>query len=211
MNASTSVHKDLNNGTANTTALADLVDKACWACHGNGSQPPPGQHPADYRTPRLCPDCHTNSTGGYNASTGKGNYSAPFIFEHNPYSTGDVTTTAQCWDCHNNSVAANNDAENGTTINNSKKSNISHYGIIANLVNTTNCTDCHKIPANAAKWGDAVQVSAGMGTTNADCYLCHMDTVNAAPETFIGFHEGNVTEWNWNSCDTCHYTGGRRS
>ena len=104
----------------------------------------------------------------------------------------------------------NNDEENGTTINNSKKSNTSHYGTTGELVNTSNCTDCHLPGAQGAKWGNAFEVPPGMGTTNAQCYLCHMDTVGVGPETSIGFHEGNLSEWNWNSCDQCHYTGGRR-
>jgi hypothetical protein len=191
MNASSnSVHQNLSNTTANTTALADLVDKACWACHGNGSQPPPGRHPANYRTPLECVDCHTNTTGGYNATTGRGNYSAPIISEH-LNGTGvvssaniSINTTAQCEECHTNS-APNNDTENGTTMNNSAKSNASHYGTTDDLTPggnaTTDCTTCHKNATIALQWGlrqtAYVNYTIRHGEDNATfCGKCHNST-----------------------------------
>ena len=44
------VHKQLNNGTMNITALSDMINKACWACHGNGTEPLDG-HPENYAMP----------------------------------------------------------------------------------------------------------------------------------------------------------------
>ena len=48
-------HSQLNSG-APTSGLTYDVNKACWACHGNGRDP--GRHPADYLYPRQCEDCH---------------------------------------------------------------------------------------------------------------------------------------------------------
>ncbi len=48
-------HSQLNSGRR--TYLADNdINKACWACHGDGTDP--GRHPADYLYPRQCEDCH---------------------------------------------------------------------------------------------------------------------------------------------------------
>ncbi|MGP8322689.1 MAG: multiheme c-type cytochrome [Methanosarcinaceae archaeon] len=50
-------HSGLNaNATGNVGT--DDINKACWACHGEGDDP--GQHPADYLYPRQCKDCHVD-------------------------------------------------------------------------------------------------------------------------------------------------------
>lgn len=52
------VHSNLNNNATNITQLTD-TSKACWACHGDGSEP--SSHPSNYKTPYKCEDCHAYS------------------------------------------------------------------------------------------------------------------------------------------------------
>ncbi|MCL7475970.1 MAG: cytochrome c3 family protein [ANME-2 cluster archaeon] len=49
-------HALLNENATNRTKLTDEIDKACWACHGDGTEPE--THPADYLFPRECKSCH---------------------------------------------------------------------------------------------------------------------------------------------------------
>ncbi len=47
----------LQNGIhANLGNPADAPNSACWTCHGDGSRP--SGHPANYKNPKLCTDCH---------------------------------------------------------------------------------------------------------------------------------------------------------
>ncbi|MCL7412370.1 MAG: hypothetical protein M8353_01970 [ANME-2 cluster archaeon] len=48
-------HSTLNAPLSN---LTNDINRACWACHGEGVDP--GRHPADYLYPRQCEDCHVN-------------------------------------------------------------------------------------------------------------------------------------------------------
>ena len=73
-----SSHKNLNGASTDT-------NKACYACHGTGSAPTSG-HPANYKSPKVCADCHT----------GSGNYSAPLVAEHNQNGQDVITTLASC-------------------------------------------------------------------------------------------------------------------
>ena len=50
-------HSQLNANATSKVNLTDDINKACWACHGEGVDP--GRHPADYLYPRQCQDCHT--------------------------------------------------------------------------------------------------------------------------------------------------------
>ncbi|MDF1557571.1 MAG: hypothetical protein P1P80_05255, partial [ANME-2 cluster archaeon] len=49
-------HALLNENATNRTKLTDEIDKACWACHGDGIEPE--FHPIDYLLPRECKSCH---------------------------------------------------------------------------------------------------------------------------------------------------------
>ena len=51
-------HSGLNANAASSVELSDDINKACWACHGDGVEP--GRHPANYLYPRLCQDCHAD-------------------------------------------------------------------------------------------------------------------------------------------------------
>jgi len=63
-----SVHAGLNVEAPNETVLTDPAAKACWACHGNGTEPV--GHPPEYKTPLNCLDCHVThgEKAPYNAS-----------------------------------------------------------------------------------------------------------------------------------------------
>lgn len=216
--SSSSIHKDLNNGATNTTVLSDLVDKACWACHGNGTEP--AVHPSNYNSPLNCTDCH---------GVGTGNYSATIIFEHNNES-GDVRTSANCQDCHNNSVATSLDPVIPNT-----RANVSHYGTNTSLNpgggNTTNCASCHKNTSIAQQWlikpntwGSYTVRHPAAGSSSATCAYCHNSSGvtsfhDAAlykypyPDIHYSFdweaddnNESGLTG-QWESCPACHSGG----
>jgi len=83
----TSIHKNMNSEANNTTVLSTLVNKACWACHGDGSEPT--GHPSNYKNPRACEDCHV----------GYVRFNATKVYEH--YSDGEeIQAYKPCWACH---------------------------------------------------------------------------------------------------------------
>ncbi|MBW6471037.1 MAG: hypothetical protein K0A90_07440, partial [Methanosarcinaceae archaeon] len=61
ISSSLGVHGNLNQNTTNNTILTNVIDKACWACHGNGDEPTTHHEPY----PKACNDCHR--TGHYGA------------------------------------------------------------------------------------------------------------------------------------------------
>ncbi|MCZ7356867.1 MAG: hypothetical protein O8C66_04430 [Candidatus Methanoperedens sp.] len=65
--ANNSGHKSLNKEASSTV---NAEDKKCWACHGDGTQPVSG-HPANFKTPAPCENCHTGA-GGYGAPLATG-------------------------------------------------------------------------------------------------------------------------------------------
>ncbi|MGB8215915.1 MAG: S-layer protein domain-containing protein [Candidatus Methanoperedens sp.] len=135
-----SVHSSLNGGG----------NRACWACHGNGSEPSSG-HPPEYKSPKRCSsnDCHSlNQT-----------YRAPMIYSHfrnaslnsNPNNVVNfnVTTTSNCQECHNNSINA---------IGKNMNSTVSHYASLDELPDSINCKYCHLNKNNSEKWGNATLI-----------------------------------------------------
>jgi hypothetical protein len=195
--SSSSIHNNMSrkNTNPNTTILTQEVDKACWACHGDGTQPQ--GHPSNYKNPWNCSDCHTNKTGGYNSTTGLGNYSAPLVLQHLNATDGSyydaltfnitINTTVQCEYCHNNSVAATGDTE-FSSLGHTERSNISHYGTNESLDPggnaTTDCTTCHMNSTIALQWGlqnksitSIINYTIRHGEDNATfCGKCHNST-----------------------------------
>ena len=102
MNSSGAGHKNLNSGAS---ATVDTENKKCWACHGDGTQP--SGHPAAYKTPVECQNCHT----------GAGSFSAPIVAEHQQAGQ-DVITAVNCTSCHDN---------NGMYISGTGVGTINHY------------------------------------------------------------------------------------
>ncbi len=144
------VHRNLNSNATNVIPLSETVDKACWACHGNGSEP--DRHPSNYRNPRKCSsnDCHSLSQS----------FKAPAVYSHfrdadlnnNPdnATSYNISTKASCEACHSNSLTASGENLNAS---------VAHYASSENLVDSMNCIYCHLDRDNAVKWGNAVEIN----------------------------------------------------
>ncbi len=164
-----SIHANLNSGASNTTPLTDPIDKACWACHGDGSEP--SEHPATYKNPKQCEDCHTGTT----------QFSAPLVAEHY-YAGQDLVVNAGCQDCHakNEMLNANSDPDAGTT-----NATISHYGrkrtdLVLNVNGdiVTNCYYCHQNTTTAFKnvmqnANHSYMYNHTDNTVTQKCWNCH--------------------------------------
>lgn len=132
------VHNGLNNGS----------NGACWACHGDGTQPT--GHPAGYKSPRKCSndECHSLDQ----------KFRAPMVYSHfrnaslndNPTNTinYNITTNNDCQVCHANSVYSQ-----GRNIN----STVSHFAS-NDLLDSINCIYCHLNEDNSKKWGNATLI-----------------------------------------------------
>ncbi|MCX9011368.1 MAG: hypothetical protein OIN66_09630 [Candidatus Methanoperedens sp.] len=144
------VHRNLNSFAMNNTSLSEIVDKACWACHGEGTEP--SGHPARYRTPRRCDnnDCHSLTQS----------FTAPMVYSHfkdaalnsNPGNStnSNISTSVSCEICHSNSKSAEDGNQNAS---------VSHYATKGNLVDSMNCIYCHLDRDNAIKWGNATEIN----------------------------------------------------
>ncbi|MFQ6072483.1 MAG: hypothetical protein ACE5KT_07275, partial [Methanosarcinales archaeon] len=187
-----SVHANLNYEAENTTNLTSPVVKACWACHGDGSQPE--KHPPGYMTPKKCEECHilSNEVTPFNATP---------VFEHLPESSDvQVRQGWYCTNCHNNSIDKDH---NDTGINAASGKNetwlnatVAHYGnndtlkeleIPSGENHTTDCMYCHYNNTNAIIWGNATNIEnitkrLHPERTVEKCYACHSET-SIAPTT----------------------------
>jgi hypothetical protein len=170
------VHRNLNNGAINTTNLSDSIDKACWACHGNGTEP--NQHPDNYKTPYACPDCH-NATFGLNLTDPSviSNLTTKTVYEHIPppyyQEINSIlnNSNATCTGCHNMSMI--NYTDSGFSI----ASNVSHYASRINLVSPTiNCSLCHKNPTNASAYWANLTRHPAKSSSDSFCANCHNTT-----------------------------------
>ncbi len=168
------VHAGLNRNANYTSFLSDEINKACWACHGNGSGKEPVVHPTPYlgnNTPLTCIGCHAYSQFG-----------AKQISSH--YAGAEISTSATCWDCHSNTVANKTKKLQAT----------SHYSTRKDLLNTSNCDVCHNNETNASLWGKAPQVMKHNSSNN--CTLCH------AGNKVTTFHDRGITIIR--NCEDCH-------
>ncbi len=190
------VHSTLNQDAVNTTELTQgNVTKACWACHGDGTQPV--EHPPNFKNPFLCLDCHTEKTGGIDAQ-GLGNYSAPAVYEHYNNTNGSSITTysgSQVSICH----IPPGDPLNPQTITVSAVAVPTHLAhgdylgvcLTPDIKTNAQCWDCHNksvlvsnddsIPndkANVSHYGDNTNLRPGGNKTN-DCTTCHKNTTIA--------------------------------
>jgi PGF-pre-PGF domain-containing protein len=145
------VHKDLNNN-ANTNLAIDVINKACWACHGDGSEP--SGHPQRYKNPRTCTnnECH---------SLAQSSFKEPMIYSHfknsslnnNPTNATNynITASTDCSQCHVNSILI--------TDSNKASALVSHYGSKDRLVDSFNCRYCHLDKDNSEDWGNATLIT----------------------------------------------------
>ena len=223
------VHQNLNRNAINTTVI-DPINKACWACHGDGSQPT--GHPANYTTPDPCEYCHVND-----------NFNATPVYQHYPgsvfsgrvvYDKFDPNRT--CVSCHNNSLVANQNVSYGSyTEAKLINASVSHYavnrsfgesmpsavrGILPNTRAATGtnfgCNKCHNTGGVGKDYGNARILPSShnkMGSTGVSCqFSCH----NSNPQVNITLHDKNIGMYlGINGCYSsgCHIqpgTGGRR-
>ncbi len=143
------VHKNLNSNATNSSSI-DPINKACWACHGDGTEP--AGHPQRYKTPRKCSnnDCHSLSQS----------FKAPMVYSHfkdaelnsNPgnVTSYNVSTGVLCEACHSNSLSAESVNLNAS---------VSHYATSENLIDSINCIYCHLDRDNSIKWGNATEIN----------------------------------------------------
>jgi hypothetical protein len=102
--SSNATHKYLNRNATNTTELSDLVDKACWACHTNGTE---------FNTTIIttgCVACHNATVNLTYTDAGRINdLSARKTYNHIPvnYTTDNfkissdfLNTSVDCAACH---------------------------------------------------------------------------------------------------------------
>jgi hypothetical protein len=145
------VHRDLNKN-ADTSLAIDTINKACWACHGDGSEP--SGHPQRYKNPRACAnnECHSLTQSGYKE---------PMIYSHfrnsnlnnNPTNATNynITTSVDCAQCHLNSIVKTEPYKASALV--------SHYGTTDSLVDSFNCRYCHLNKDNSEDWGNATLIN----------------------------------------------------
>jgi hypothetical protein len=204
------VHRNLNNGTINNTKLFDMIDKACWACHGDGTEPA-NEHPINYAMPYSCDDCHDRTTNlSYTNSSLISNLTTRKVFNHipNPDSQSASSTlnnsSADCRACHDKSKI--NYSDSGLSI----AANVSHYASRTNLVSPTiDCSLCHKNPANATTYWANVTRHPARTQDISFCDNCHYtsflspDFHSIAPLKAKRVH--NDFDWQDGLCSTpCH-------
>ncbi|PWB54712.1 MAG: hypothetical protein C3F06_03685 [Candidatus Methanoperedenaceae archaeon] len=189
-------HKALNSGAS---ATVDAENKKCWACHGDGAQP--DGHPAAYKTPTGCQNCHT----------GTGSYSAPIVAEHQQAGQ-DIITAVNCTNCHDN---------NGMYIGNTGVGTVNHYvkdvtdkGTTpyghSGTIDTSNCILCHNGPyTNDPEWGTPVNISTLPGrphpeTLTSECDTCHKDA-SVSTLANVDFHNAAIQAGaGGDNCVGCH-------
>lgn len=185
------VHSNLNNGSGTQPLGFDPVNEACWACHGDGTQPAV-QHPANYMIPYSCGDCHNRTANlSYTNSSRFSNITERKVSEHiqPPYYEHINSTinnsNANCQGCHDKSKIVFSDSGLSTA------ANVSHYASRTALVNpSTNCSLCHKNAQNASEyWANTIDHPA-RSQNDSFCDNCHNTTGSA------DLHDLNLTKPN---------------
>lgn len=145
------VHKNLNRN-ASTSQTLDQINKACWACHGDGGEP--SGHPQRYRTPRKCSsdECH---------ALAQSRYSEPMVYSHfmnasqndksGNITSYNITASVPCQACHMNSLVRKDSS--------SAPALVSHYGSKNDLIDSFNCRYCHLDKDNSEDWGNAILIN----------------------------------------------------
>ncbi len=145
------VHRNLNMNAPGSRA-SDPVNRACWACHGDGTEP--SGHPARYKSPRKCEsgDCHSLSQSDYNEKMVYSHFRNASMNGNPGNATNyNITTSAQCQTCHINSVVTD-DGKPALAV-------VSHYGSKDKLVDSFNCRYCHINKENSDGWGSATLIN----------------------------------------------------
>ncbi|ADC64843.1 hypothetical protein Ferp_0672 [Ferroglobus placidus DSM 10642] len=203
---SNSVHANLNSNALNSTPVNPL-SKACWLCHGDGTEP--SDHPDNYKNPKKCEDCHLS-----------GNYGAPVVEEHIK-SGKHVKVSAECWDCHGISemVVLNSDEEG------SSKAFASHYAKLRQDLWVRGYSgdvglDCYYCHQNATSAFKAVMKNENHtympdhGLNDRSCWACHglemhvrLDKPSVSNTYCKSCHSGYELHNGTVSCYVCHMDG----
>ncbi|MFZ2410098.1 MAG: hypothetical protein WAW23_00865 [Candidatus Methanoperedens sp.] len=212
MNDSNAVHKNLNSGATSPSGYPSANFK-CWACHGNGGEPTANDHPASYKTPYKCVDCHvTRQNLNYTPNNTLLN-----VTQH--YWNGSNITTASatsCYSCHNSSqmmvgLALDPDGVDTGVYNgdNGGNGSSSHYGKkrsdMVSMDSTTYCTYCHNTTTNNATFYVSDFNNTILNhTTRATTPLC------ATCHNTGRIHNSTLAKpvSNDSYCSTCHGAGG---
>ncbi|MCK5659862.1 MAG: hypothetical protein KAH86_00780, partial [Methanosarcinales archaeon] len=202
----TSMHANVNSG-ANTTNVSDPLNAACWACHGNGSNPG-NQHPnnsatSPYNNTYLNPlDC----TSGNCHTSNNTLYSAPAVYEHIPGNTsifptigyGTLTT---CVFCHNNSINTTYTEPAFGSFepavgDNSSDAIVAHYGLNTSLLTpTTDCNLCHRGSiANVTDYNVTESSIRHPAKTNEStfCKNCHGQPTSSFHNDAMDYGQGDI-------------------
>jgi len=185
-------HRDLNANAVSTVTLSDNRSKACWVCHGDGTQPI--KHHVDYFAPKNCEYCHV--TG--NDIPVYSHYPGSVFLGTIIYDASDANRT--CASCHYNSIVANTNITYGSAVpGRIKNASVSHYavnrtmglsmvgtGAITDVLpNTTyvfGCRDCHNLKggpygSKGLDYGNAREIPSDhndMSSTPVECeFACH--------------------------------------
>ncbi len=155
----TSIH-----GNMNTTGGVDL-NEPCWGCHGDGNQP--SSHPANYKNPYNCTDCHLSegTRNSWAVARGALNVTEHFTTATDIKASYNATALYSCMKCHQDirEMKLNNSdndynitawASGGDNYNATIGGNNSpyHYGRKRSDIRngtSTNCTYCHQNSSTA--------------------------------------------------------------
>ncbi|MEE8168538.1 MAG: hypothetical protein V3T58_06670, partial [Candidatus Hydrothermarchaeales archaeon] len=226
INSSNAIHNNLNSGSVD--AGVDPRNRICWACHGTGDDPGSG-HPAEYKNPWTCYDCHVEGGANYGNYAGAKNVSEHFNnatdVNVSKY-TGDVNFS--CVSCHYGKsemillASAVNDPDTGsfTIYSTYDGGNVSasHYGKKRHESGdglyldaaSTNCAYCHQNSTTA--FSDAmentVNINLGNHTNNTGGPYCTNSTCHDAGR----IHDAALTipfkdtggMYNSSLCKACH-------
>jgi len=165
-----SIHINLNSEATNSTILVYNSSKACWSCHGNGTQP--DIHLSNLTAVRTCYDnvyCHGNTTLNQSVSVEE-----HFINGIDIQATNATDNAGSCIQCHNLTemkVSGAPTDKNGTHL-------VSHYGknytIISQYRNNINSTDyCLACHGNSNSIFHNASIITKTTTHGDNCSSCH--------------------------------------
>ena len=238
MNSSDAIHKNLNRNTTSPSGYPSANFK-CWACHGDGSEPPANEHPGNYKTPYICTYCHIEihespvylpCSGICHVVTFGSNTPIATIIKHvdEHYWNGtSIKTNAvtSCMDCHNKSemmLGLNLDPDDAGTVYggaNGGNNSTSHYGKKRSDLRSgdsgmsENCSYCHQ---NASTAFNTVMVdpdSASIANHSTNYNSTNPGCTNPACHNTGLFHDSTLNKPVSSDilCKTCHGTGGSAS
>ena len=219
MNTTDSIHKDLNKDAV-LVATSNPANKKCWACHGNGSEPT--GHPANFKNPYTCVDCHAGNNTNFAPSD-----TILKVSQHY-WNGANITTTgvSSCYQCHNKSemmIAANDPDQGLGDINggiNGGNNSTSHYGkkrtdLVGIKDTVSYCTYCHN--STTLPFGTFSDIFSDINNTNIQNHSAYATSPKCQDCHNSGrIHDSNLT---FNPlvlptstiCLGCHGPGGTAS